>query len=207
MPKSPSVEQSENFEEIYQKLNRELFNRALPPVILQIDSKAGDNGCVKPEKASKDGNLIDVILLHPQTLHRPLTEIYAVIARLMVSVWQFHVSKKYPSQSGYCNKEWVSKMREIGLITASDTPSGTGWSSEIEHSIDENGKLYNLVKGIDSKVSIFWVDRPSDESEKSQKQKSGKRSKYICPKCGLNAWAKTSANLGCFTCNLKMTEE
>ena len=47
---------------------------------------------------------------------------------------------------------------------------------------------------------------PSDD-ERSSESKSGKRVKYSCPACGLNAWARHNAQIKCMLDNMQLLPE
>jgi len=44
-------------------------------------------------------------------------------------------------------------------------------------------------------------------SEEAGKRKAANKTKYTCPDCGLNAWARPSANLVCGDCEVQMEEQ
>ena len=54
----------------------------------------------------------------------------------------------------------------------------------------------------------LYIDRAGDEDErKARKKKAASKTKFVCPTCDLNAWAKPTASLTCTTCQEEMEEE
>lgn len=66
-----------------------------------------------------------------------------------------------------------------------------------------------LIKKLTKTVNSNDITMSSDDSEISVKpitKGTGKRDKFTCSRCGLNAWAKPTANLFCGDCDEKMTK-
>jgi len=53
--------------------------------------------------------------------------------------------------------------------------------------------------------AILYHDR--SENDATRKKKTASKTKYTCPGCGLNAWAKPEAPLVCGTCQEPMQAE
>jgi hypothetical protein len=47
----------------------------------------------------------------------------------------------------------------------------------------------------------MWGD---DETRQTRKKKAASKTKYTCPGCGLNAWAKPDVSLRCGACELAL---
>ena len=59
--------------------------------------------------------MTDEIALNPAHFaSRPTAGTLSTLAHEMAHLWQHHFGT--PSRTGYHNKEWAAKMREIGLI-------------------------------------------------------------------------------------------
>ena len=103
------------------------------------------------------------------------------------------------------------RMKAIGLHPSSTGKEGgqeTGDS--VGHYIVPDGPFDGCgTRAADAGFSITWTEKPpprsrapvEDEREGSdrsrKKPKSGKRVKYTCPTCRLNAWAKDRVQLLC----------
>jgi transcription elongation factor Elf1 len=47
----------------------------------------------------------------------------------------------------------------------------------------------------------------SEGGEKTRKKKAASKTRYSCPECGTNAWAKPAVHLVCGECDERMEEE
>ncbi len=96
-------------------------------------------------------------------------------------------------------------MRKIGLIpTATGEAGGKETGQQMSHLIDETGKFKGACESLlASHPAILYSDRSVAE-DKTRKKKLGSKTKYTCPSCGLNAWAKPSAPLVCGDCQIPM---
>ena len=55
---------------------------------------------------------------------------------------------------------------------------------------------------------ILYHDRAGEgDAGKARKKKAASKTKYTCPGCELNAWAKPDANLWCGDCEEQMEAE
>lgn len=98
-------------------------------------------------------------------------------------------------------------MEEIGLI-----PTDTGWpggkrtGQSVTHCIEPDGKFDNVAKRLlQTGGHIHWKSYSAGPSTSKSKGKSGKRIKYTCSSCGLNAWAKPDVQIVCGTCEEELT--
>jgi len=55
-------------------------------------------------------------------------------------------------------------------------------------------------------VAVSYVDLWGEEGEKTRRTKAASKTKYTCPSCGLNAWAKPEVVLLCGECEIALTE-
>ena len=124
--------------------------------------------------------------------------------------WQHHCGK--PGRGRYHNREWAARMKTIGLY-----PSSTGKEDGREtgdcmsHYIVPGGPFEVAAqKLLMAGFAIAWtemsaededaeapVEGPEGSTEPKNGPKSGKRVKYTCPTCRLNAWAKHRVQLLC----------
>src|SRR6266487_874301 len=93
---------------------------------------------------------------------------------------------------------------EIALIpTATSEEGGKETGQKMSHLIDENGQFAQAVaKLLAEHPAILYSDR--SENDKERKKKAASKTKYTCPSCGLNAWAKPDAPLICGDCQKPM---
>jgi hypothetical protein len=119
----------------------------------------------------------------------------------MAHVWQ-QIHGQPPTRC-YHDREWAAKMKEIGL-QPSDTgqPGGKETGQSMSHYILPGGpyaKAYGKLKT--TGFQLHWESAaPEGKQGKQRKAKRASKTKYTCPECGQNAWAKPDAVLICGEC-------
>jgi predicted SprT family Zn-dependent metalloprotease len=194
----------------YDHFNRELFGGALPPCLITMQRHKGAYGYFSGERfASLDDaqEVTDEIALNPATFaRRTPTAILSTLAHEMAHLWQHHHGK--PGRRGYHNREWAAKMRDIGLIP-SDTgqPGGKETGEKVSHYIDEGGRFAGACAAyLATDAAILYHDR-AGEGDAARRKKAASKTKYTCPACQANAWAKPDTKLVCGECDEKMQAE
>ena len=98
-------------------------------------------------------------------------------------------------------------MREIGLIP-SDTgqPGGKDTGQKVSHYIADGGRFAGACTAyLATGAAILYSDRAGDEdATKTRRKKAASKTKYTCPACGINAWAKPEIKLVCGECDEAM---
>jgi predicted SprT family Zn-dependent metalloprotease len=194
----------------YDLFNKELFHSGLPSCLITIQRHKGAYGYFSGERFAKTTNpeeFADEIALNPvHFATRTPIEVLSTLAHEMVHLWQHHTGK--PPRKGYHNKAWATKMREIGLIpTDTGEVGGKETGQKMTHVINENGRFAEVAtKLLHAHPAILYHDR-SSESDSTRKKKAASKTKYSCPECGLNAWAKPEAPLVCGDCKAEMEAE
>jgi hypothetical protein len=99
-------------------------------------------------------------------------------------------------------------MREVGLIpTATGEIGGKETGQKMNHLIEEGGRFQRAYEDfLALHPTILYADRVIAE-EKKRKKKLASKTKYTCPSCFLNAWAKPAAPLLCGDCHVPMQSE
>jgi predicted SprT family Zn-dependent metalloprotease len=125
----------------------------------------------------------------------------------MAHLEQHHFGK--PSRTGYHNKEWAGVMRAVGLIP-SDTgaPGGHEVGQKVSHYIEDDGSFAKacaelMRHGFDA----LYVERWHDGDAAKRKKKAANKTRYSCPTCGVNAWAKRQVSLICGECDEPLQAE
>jgi hypothetical protein len=123
--------------------------------------------------------------------------ILSTLAHEMCHVWQQTFGKA--PRKGYHDRQWAGNMREIGLQPSSTGEEGgkeTGQS--VSHYILPGGRYAKAyAKLAATGFALHWQSAPA--SEQGGAKKSSK-TKFTCPECGQNAWAKPDALLICGEC-------
>lgn len=151
--------------------------------------------------------ITDEIALNPlHFANRKPDEVLSTLTHEMVHLWQHHFGRK--PRKGYHDKQWASKMRSIGLIpTATGEPGGKETGQQMTHLIDINGRYAQAaLKLLIEHPAILYADL-AGENDPARKKKSASKTKYSCPECELNAWAKPQVLLICGSCLQQMLTE
>jgi predicted SprT family Zn-dependent metalloprotease len=198
----------------YSHFNRTLFGGSLPHCLITMQRHKGAYGYFSGDRfASLDNpeDITDEIALNPAHFaSRTPTKILSTLVHEMVHLWQHRDKNAKPGRRGYHNKEWAEKMREVGLIpiAVSDTgqPNGKDTGEKVSHTIEEGGRFDKACAAyLATKPAILYQDR-AGEGE-TRKKKSASKTKYTCPDCQANAWAKPDTNLVCGDCDQPMEAE
>jgi predicted SprT family Zn-dependent metalloprotease len=196
----------------YEHFNRELFEGTLPPCLITMQRHQGAYGYFSGGRfASLDGvEIADEIALNPAHFAgRTATETLSTLVHEMAHLWQHHFGK--PPRRCYHERQWAAKMREIGLIP-SDTgrPGGKETGQRMSHVIEPGGRFERACEAfLATDAAILYHDRAGEGEDvaRARKTKAASKTKYTCPACGLNAWAKPDAHLLCGDCEEEMEAE
>jgi predicted SprT family Zn-dependent metalloprotease len=194
----------------YDFFNMELFSGALPACLITVQRKQGSYGYFSGERFQNTVNhaeVTDEIALNPTHFAtRTPEEVLSTLAHEMVHLWQHHYGN--PPRKSYHDKQWAMKMREIGLIpTNTGERGGKETGQQMNHLIAEVGNFKRACQSLlASQPAILYSDRAPAE-DPIRKKKLASKTKYTCPSCGLNAWAKPDAPLVCGECQLPMQSE
>lgn len=210
---NPTQKNYHYFQTAYDYFNKDLFHNKLPPCLITMQRRKGAYGYFHSEKwinaesktKTKSQGFTDELALNPAHFaNRSAPETLSTLVHEMVHVWQSHHGK--PSRTGYHNKEWAQKMIEVGLHP-SDTgkQGGKQTGQSMSHYIIEGGLFDKLCKKlIDTDTFLIpYLDRP-ESGEKTRKKKAASKTKYTCPQCDLNAWAKPDVILICGSCDIPL---
>lgn len=194
----------------YDFFNRELFASGLPPCLITMQRHKGAYGYFSGERfasLSDPKEITDEIALNPAhfATQNP-TKVLSTLVHEMVHLWQHHYGK--PPRKGYHDRQWAAKMHEIGLIPSSTGKiGGKETGQKMHHLIEEDGLFALAVqKLLVEHPAILYYDQTSDK-DSARKKKAASKTKYTCPTCGLNAWAKPEAPLVCGSCQEQMQPE
>ena len=205
----PTKETYDQIQQAYDYLNRALFKSELPNCLITLQRRNRTYGYFSGDRFGRsDGLVTDEIALNPRHFHnRPVTEVLATLAHEMAHLWQHHHGK--PGRGRYHNREWAERMKAIGLQpTDTGEEGGQETGDGVHHYVIPDGPFDAAVNKLLTRgFTIAWIEKPRaakveveepGENEKEPAEsKSGKRVKYTCPRCNLNAWAKHEVRLIC----------
>jgi hypothetical protein len=203
----PTKETYDQFQEAYAYFNRALFEGQLPNCLITLQRNKRSYGYFCGDRFGRaDGLVTDEIALNPRYFHvRPVADVLSTLVHEMEHLWQHHCGK--PGRGGYHNREWAQRMKAIGLHPSSTGKEGgqeTGDS--VSHYIVSAGPFEVAANELlMTGFAIAWTEKPPETDTApvkggegpDQEPKSGKRVKYTCPCCRLNAWAKHRVQLVC----------
>lgn len=202
---SPTQCTYDSLTQAYDFFNAKLFDSTLPTCLITMQRKNKAYGYFSGDRfGTRDGNgKTDEIALNPSHFKARTTEqILSTLAHEMAHLRQHHQGK--PSRTAYHNKEWAQSMHDIGLIP-SDTgaPGGKETGQKVSHYIEPGGKFATvcaelLATGFD----LSYVEL--GESDSAARKKSASKTKYTCPGCALNVWAKPETRVICGECDLTL---
>lgn len=210
----PLLEQSKAYSGAFDYFNNRLFGGRLSPCMLMLTrNKHTTGGYFCPDKWFNDSGdpLPEIAINANNFVAGDLSKLFTILIHEMAHQYQWQFGK--PSRSGYHNKEWAKLVKGIGLQPISDDGKETG--QNVDTVLIENSKAETAVLEIpDECVFPFYADPlimgdgddnpEQDEHVPERKKKSGKRVKYTCAECGLNAWAKADASIICGECSRVM---
>jgi hypothetical protein len=209
MTTAPTHRTYTSLDAAYDHFNRALFGGTLPPCLITMQRHKGAYGYFSGERfVSIDDpkEITDEIALNPAHFgSRTPKKILSTLVHEQCHLWQHHHGK--PSRTGYHNKEWAAKMRLCGLIpTDTGEPGGKETGQHMTHLIEEGGRFDKACAAFLAKHgTILYHDRAGEgEGAKARRKKAASKTKYTCPGCGFNAWAKPDGNLWCGNCEEQM---
>lgn len=207
----PTQETYDGFQRAYEHYNFALFDGQLPNCLITLQRKGRTMGYFCRKRFIRDdGTYCDEIAMNPAYFDdKDTEEVLQTLVHEMVHLWQFHFGKA--GRGRYHNRQWAEKMKTIGLYPShTGKEGGRELGDQMMDYIIEGGAFARettilLAQGF----KITWRDHkmsnganapnPADPDAATGDTgtKAGKRVKYTCPKCKLNAWAKHEAKLMC----------
>lgn len=189
------------FQRAYDFFNAELFGGSLPHVLVTLQRHAKARGYFSPERFT--GRIEDAtvheLALNPDTFTRRTDkEILSTLVHEMAHVWQQTHGK--PSTRGYHDRQWAAKLKKIGLQpSTTGAPGGKETGQSVTHYIIGGGAYARAyAKLAATGFQLHWQSAPQSAQAKAKK---ASKTKFTCPDCGQNAWAKPDALLICGNCH------
>jgi len=191
------------FQKAYDFFNRELFGGSLPDVLVTLQRHARAYGYFAPERFTgrTERTAAHELALNPDGFIGRTDElILSTLAHEMAHVWQ--QAHGTPPRRSYHDREWAGKMKEIGLQpSTTGEPGGGETGQSVTHYIAPGGAYaaaYAKLKA--SGFQLHWESAPDGKQGGARAKKAASKTKFSCPECGQNAWAKPDAMLICGEC-------
>ncbi|MCB0627549.1 MAG: SprT-like domain-containing protein [Saprospiraceae bacterium] len=198
----PTKETYDELDRAYGHFNKALFGDALPSCIITMQRHKQAYGYFWGGTWSdaRGTAIADEIALNPDHFRtRSAEAVLSTLVHEMCHLQQHHFGK--PSRAGYHNREWGGMMKAVGLIpSATGEPGGPQTGQQMTHFIEKGGAFEKACATLlAAGFSIPWQALTGGD-EATRKKKAASKTKYSCPCCGLNAWAKPDVRLVCGEC-------
>jgi len=187
----------------YNHFNTTLFNGKLHPCLVHLHRKAKCYGYFAGDRfGTVDGvSTVDEIALNPSHFkERTIEQSLSTLVHEMVHLWQHKYGKA--RKPGYHDKEWATAMEDVGLMPSSTgEPGGKRTGQKVSHYIMEGGDYAVACAAlVATGYALPYVELWSTD-KKASARKAASKTKYCCPSCGANAWAKPDTSLLCGGCH------
>lgn len=209
----------------YTFFNKRMFGGKLPPLLITFRKKTKAYGYYWHEaiESRKEASPVSELALN----------IALFDGRTDKQILSTLVHEMEPSRSGYHNKQWAEKMKEIGLYPSNTGAEGgkeTGQS--VTHYVIEDGIFDKLYEELATEgISIDWQSSYEKKTVRLKKAKpepkggttggegddneddedntpvTKNKTKFTCPKCHANAWGRPSLKIICGLDNISMEGE
>jgi len=188
------------FQVAYDFFNAELFGGTLPHVLVTLQRHAKAKGYFAADRfqGRTDGAKAHELAMNPDVFTGRSDElILSTLTHEMVHVWQ-QTHGKAP-RTAYHDRQWAAKMKEVGLQpSTTGEPGGKETGQSVTHYIIPDGPYARAYAKLASTgCRLNWQSLPFSAE---RKKKAASKTKYTCPTCGTNAWAKPETVLICGTC-------
>lgn len=192
----------------YVFFNERLFSARLPPCLITLQRKNRAYGYFAGDRfgARDRTEIIDEIALNPSFFAEcSVEDTLSTLVHEMVHLQQKHFGA--PPRRGYHNREWAGMMRAVGLIpSASGEPGGKETGQRVSHYVEPGGRFAQAcAELVDLRGdTVPYVELGSELERETRERKAASKTKYTCPACGANAWAKPGIALDCGACKQPM---
>lgn len=189
--------------------NKRLFGGELPSCMLTLHRKARAGGYYAHERwnsRTESEEKTSEIALNPDFFEGETDKfILSILVHEMCHLWQ--ATSDQPGRRGYHDKIWAAKMESLGLMPSNTgQPGGKRTGQRMTHYIMDGGAFDVAASELLAKgQKVDWQSYAIDET--SRRKKNASKTKYTCPECGVNAWAKPDVQLACVECGVILVAE
>ncbi len=194
--------------EAFAFFNAHLFSGRLPRCLITLQRRRKAYGYFANARfTARDGSQVtDEIALNPAHFaERSVEDTLSTLVHEMVHLQQEHFGT--PSRSSYHNAQWAGLMRDVGLIpSATGAPGGKVTGQRVSHYVEPGGRfaracaeLIGLHRGM-----VPYVESGDEAERRTREKKTASKTRYTCPVCGVNAWAKPETRLACGVCTVPL---
>ncbi|MEO1242779.1 MAG: hypothetical protein AAFX54_12795 [Pseudomonadota bacterium] len=213
-PLNPSEQLCASIHYLREQLNKRLYVPHLkdregtplggvPNVIITIQSRGRAKGfAAKSIWSNHRGVYLDQItLIFSNHAHGDIKDLASTLVHEDMHAKQFHDGK--PGSGNYHNRQFSDWMKSIGLQTSqTGKPGGAEIGTGMSDYIIEGGPFDCVMDELIAEgFCIPWetidsIQRGSDVGN-ARPPRDRSKVKFTCPRCGQNAWAKSTAAILC----------
>lgn len=207
-PTDPTRRTYGGLSKAYAFFNARLFDDRLPACLITMQRRAKAYGYFAGRRFTTPDliEVTDEIALNPRHFAERSDEAtLATLVHEMVHLRQAHFG--IASRTGYHNQEWAGMMRAVGLIpTDTGEPGGKSTGQRVTHWIEPGGRFALACAELieEHGFRVPYVETRNDTEREARERKAASKTRYTCPTCGVNAWAKPGTRLACGACNLPL---
>ena len=204
---NPTKQSYDTLNKAYEFFNRELFAGQLPYCLITLQRHKGALGYFAAERFKGGEHTTDEIALNPNHFERGAARVLGTLAHEMAHLWQKHFGKM--PRKGYHDKQWAQKMEQIGLVP-SDTaaPGGKKTGQKMSHYIAEGGPFAIACAAfLAQNEALLYQDQWAGVEKIAKARSAASKTKYTCPSCDANCWAKPCSSFICGNCEETMEEQ
>jgi len=200
----------------YDHFNVALFDGALPQVLITLQRQRGARGYFSSDRFKRRDNAdqhVHELALNPDCFAgRTDEQILSTLVHEQAHVWQKEFG--HPGRGGYHNREWARKMHSIGLMASSTgAPGGAITGDHMTHYILDDGRFAAACRVFLQRYRLICESANETENNPglgvspAGTTVTQTRTKFSCPNCGLNVWAKPGALVDCHKCSEQCREQ
>lgn len=208
-PANPTAKTYAALNQAFDFFNDRLFRGELPACLVTLQRKNKAYGYFAGGRfGSKDGaEITDEIALNPAHFKsRTDEQSLSTLAHEMAHLWQHHFGK--PSRAGYYKQGMGGENARDRIAPFGYRPARRQGNRAVMQPLHCRGRP--LCPRFCRAGGAARLYRPlcralgDADARKTRKAKSASKTRYTCPSCELNAWAKPGVRLMCSECSEPM---
>lgn len=196
-------------EHIFNKMNTDFYNGALPTPIITVQSSPRAYGHCTVAKVwkKKDGETYE-LNIGAEVLNYPIEETLDTMAHEMVHLYCRENNIKEVSRGGvYHNKKFKELAEKIGLDVFYD--KRVGWNTKpsdkmIQYALDNDWNEITLGRGTQIRFATNFTPTASQTGTPTREPRTSSTRKYKCPCCNTSVRATRDVDIICGYCMQKM---
>jgi hypothetical protein len=211
-PITPEV--YEALQHAYQFFNSRVWGGILPELLITLQRRRSAAGFFSARRFSERvqdrhltaptrAGLAHELALNPEGfVGRSDRDVVSILVHEMVHAWQQEHGA--PSRRGYHNRQWAGEMRRVGLYPSSTSaPGGREVGQRVGHYVVEGGLFATLWQELEAGgFALRWESaEPSAALRRVRAAQRASKTRFRCPGCRANAWARPGTSLLCGRCS------